>query len=279
VLRPSTFVPPCEPIQRDRPPKGDSWLHEVKFDGYRMQIHKAGRKLWLFTRRGHDWTDRFPRLVAELAALPTCIIDAELVATDAAGLTDFATLQRAVSRRQEGGLAWFAFDLLYAGARDIRGVPYIERKARLAGLLARTNIGVLRHSEFLTDGNRLLTECGKRGLEGIVSKRRDSAYRSGKLASWVKVKCQAWREANRERHLLASPPSSPIPLGGMWLRPAPRLALTAARASKRPRDREQRRQQVEAVAGGEGVRVDPHVMRTDITAQPDGPASRRRPSG
>jgi ATP-dependent DNA ligase len=60
VLRPSIFVPPCEPIQRDRPPKGDAWLHEVKFDGYRMQIHKAGRKVWLFTRNGHDWTKRFP---------------------------------------------------------------------------------------------------------------------------------------------------------------------------------------------------------------------------
>jgi bifunctional non-homologous end joining protein LigD len=75
VLRASIFVPACEPIQRDRPPKGDAWLHEVKFDGYRRQLHKAGHKVWLFTRNGHDWTERFPLLAAELAALPACIID------------------------------------------------------------------------------------------------------------------------------------------------------------------------------------------------------------
>jgi ATP dependent DNA ligase domain len=86
VLRPSIFVPPCEPIQRDRPPKGDAWRHEVKFDGYRMQLHKAGHKVRLFTRNGHDWTERSPLLAAELAALPACIIDAELVATDEAGI-------------------------------------------------------------------------------------------------------------------------------------------------------------------------------------------------
>jgi bifunctional non-homologous end joining protein LigD len=202
VLRPSIFVPPCEPIQRDRPPRGDAWLHEVKFDGYRMQIHKAGRKITIFTRNGHDWTNRFPRLATELAALPVCIIDAELVATDAAGVTDFATLQRTVRRRQEDGLGLWAFDLLYARGLDIRGKPYIERKERLARLLARADIGGLRHSEHFDDGDRLLTECGKRGLEGIVSKQRDSAYRSGKQATWVKVKCEAWREANRERHKL-----------------------------------------------------------------------------
>jgi bifunctional non-homologous end joining protein LigD len=202
VLRPSIFVPPCEPIQRDRPPKGDAWLHEVKFDGYRMQIHKAGRKVWLFTRNGHDWTARFPRLVTELMALPTCIIDAELVATDKHGIVDFATLQRTVSRRQEDGLGLWAFDLLYAGGRDIRGMPYHERKARLASLVRRAGIPALLHSEAFDDGQWLLAECGKQGLEGIVSKRRDSPYRSAKQASWIKVKCQAWREANRERHKL-----------------------------------------------------------------------------
>jgi len=190
VLRPSIFVLPCEPIQRDRPPKGEAWLHEVKFDGYRMQLHKAGRKVTIFSRNGHDWSDRFPRIAAELAALQTCVIDAELVATDATGVTDFATLRRTVSKRQEDGLALCAFDLLYARGRDIRAMPYIERKKGLANLLARADIGALRHSEYFADGDRLLAVCGARGLEGIVSKRRDSAYRSGKQASWIKVKCQ-----------------------------------------------------------------------------------------
>jgi bifunctional non-homologous end joining protein LigD len=106
VLRPSIFVPPCEPIRRDRPPKGDAWLHEVKFDGYRMQIHKVGRKVTLFTRRGHDWTVRFPQLAKTLAALPTCIVDAELVATSENGIADFRTLHRTVSKRREEGLAF-----------------------------------------------------------------------------------------------------------------------------------------------------------------------------
>ena len=160
MLRPSIFVPPCEPIQRDRPPKGEAWLHEVKFDGYRMQIHKVGRKVTIFTRNGHDWTDRFPHLAAKLAALPTCVIDAELVAIDATGVADFATLRRTVSKRQEDGLALWAFDLLYARGRDIRAMPYIERKRRLASLLARADFGVVSHSEFFAGGDRLLAACG-----------------------------------------------------------------------------------------------------------------------
>jgi bifunctional non-homologous end joining protein LigD len=202
VLRPSIFVPPCEPTLRESVPKGDAWLHEVKFDGYRMQIHKAGRKIWLFTRNGHDWTNRFPQLTAELAALPSCIIDAELVATDEAGIADFATLQRTVSKRQEDGLALWAFDLLHAGGKDIRRVPCIERKNRLASIAAIPGSNRLHHSESFGDGDRLLAECSKRGFEGIVGKRRDSSYQSGKQTSWIKVKCQAWREANRNRHKL-----------------------------------------------------------------------------
>jgi integrase len=103
VLRPSTFVRPCEPTLRDRPPTGDAWLHEVKFDGYRFQIHKLGGKVWLFTRNGHDWTERLPLLAAELAALPACIIDAELVATDNTGKINFRTLRHTLSKRHEGG--------------------------------------------------------------------------------------------------------------------------------------------------------------------------------
>jgi bifunctional non-homologous end joining protein LigD len=107
-----------------------------------------------------------------------------------------------VSKRQEGGLVLWVFDLLFARGRDIRDKPYVERKRRLAKLVVRAKTRALRHSEFFADGDRLLGECGKRGLEGIVSKRRDSPYRSGKQTSWINVKCQAWREANRKRHKL-----------------------------------------------------------------------------
>jgi bifunctional non-homologous end joining protein LigD len=167
-----------------------------------MQIHKVGRRVMLFTRRGHDWTARFPRLASGLAVLPPCIVDAELVVAHERGVPDFRTLHRTVSTRQEEGLAFWAFDLLCARGRDIRDLPYTERKRRLAVLVTRANIRSLHHSESFADGDRLLDECGKRGLEGIVSKRRDRPYRSGKQATWVKVKCKAWREANRERHRL-----------------------------------------------------------------------------
>jgi bifunctional non-homologous end joining protein LigD len=126
----------------------------------------------------------------------------ELVATDEHGIADFATLQRTVSKRQEDGLALWAFDLLHAGGKDIRRVPCIERKRRLASLVSILGSGLLHHSESFGDGDRLLTECSKRGFEGIVCKHRDSAYQSGKQTTWIKVKCQAWREANRERHKL-----------------------------------------------------------------------------
>jgi bifunctional non-homologous end joining protein LigD len=96
----------------------------------------------------------------------------------------------------------FAFDLLYARGKDIGGLPYVERKARLARMVESAGIEALRHSEHFGRGDLLLAECGRRGLEGIISKRRDSTYRSGKQTSWIKVKCQAWREANRERYKL-----------------------------------------------------------------------------
>jgi bifunctional non-homologous end joining protein LigD len=125
-----------------------------------------------------------------------------MVATDEAGIADFATLQRTVSKRQEGGLALWAFDLLHAGGKDIRRVPCIERKRRLASFVAILGSSRLHHSESFGDGDRLLTECSKRGFEGIACKHRDSSYRSGKQTTSIKVKCQAWREANRSRHKL-----------------------------------------------------------------------------
>jgi bifunctional non-homologous end joining protein LigD len=97
---------------------------------------------------------------------------------------------------------WPSDDLLYADGKDMRSVPCIERKNRLASIVASLGSDRPHYSEAFADGERLLAECDKRGLEGIVSKRRSSPYRSGKQASWIKVKCQAWREANRDRHKL-----------------------------------------------------------------------------
>lgn len=202
--RTSLFIPPCEPILRPRPPRGEAWLHEVKFDGYRMGIAKLGPKVQLFSRNGNDWTGRLPHLAAALTSL-TCgsaVIDAELVAPSKDGVADFAALHTLMSRRRDDGQIAWAFDLMMVDDQDLRDLAYVERKARLAELVQRSRIGRLYHSEAFTDGEKLLAECARRGLEGIVSKRRDSLYRSGKSSAWIKVKCAAWRQANRDRHEL-----------------------------------------------------------------------------
>jgi bifunctional non-homologous end joining protein LigD len=192
----SPFIQPCVPSLRDRLPKGEGWLYEVKFDGYRMQVHKAGDTVTHFTRNGADWTDRFPRLTADVAALPctSAIIDAELVHADG-----FEALHRGAHKRVGDGLALWAFDLLQLNGNDLRALALADRKRRLSHLIERAGIECLRYSEPFADGERLLAECERRGLEGVVAKHKQGIYRSGRSTGWIKVKCPAWREANRSR--------------------------------------------------------------------------------
>ena len=172
----SSFIPPCYPTLRDRLPKGEGWLFEVKFDGYRLQVHKAGARVILYTRNGADWTYRFPRLAEELTSLPcsSAIIDAELVHVDG-----FEALHRTVHKRAENGLMLWAFDLMQCDGNDLRAVALADRKRRLGHLVERAGIERLRHSETFPDGERLLAECDKRGLEGVVAKHKNGIYRSG----------------------------------------------------------------------------------------------------
>ncbi len=174
------------------------WGHEIKFDGYRVQLRVAGGKATLKTRKGLDWTDKFTAIAREAAVLPDCIIDGEIVALDSNGAPDFAALQAALSEQETDNLIFFAFDLLLTGDADLRSKPLVERKAELQTLLDARGVGkdtLIRFVEhFETGGDAVLRSACRLSLEGIVSKRLDAPYRSGRTKSWTKAKCRAGHE-------------------------------------------------------------------------------------
>ncbi|MEX2177019.1 MAG: DNA ligase D [Pirellulaceae bacterium] len=179
------------------PPPGSEWLHEIKFDGYRLIVRLEKGTARLITRNQLDWTEKFPAIAAAAASLPadSAILDGELVALLDNGVSSFQNLQNAARRHSPERLAYFAFDLLYLDGRDWRKEPLDDRKARLQKLIARARQPQLQYSEhFLRDGDAFWQECCRRGLEGIVSKRRDRPYRGGRTADWLKIKCLAREE-------------------------------------------------------------------------------------
>ena len=191
------LVRPCRPITARTVPKGDDWLHEIKLDGCRFQIVKGRHRVRLYGRSGHEWTARLPGFTEAFRRLPfhSAVLDGELVLPD----TDFNGLEVAVRAATEWELVYFAFDLLPGDGRDLRRTPLVERKRRLAHLIGRAKISCLHSVQAFDDGAKLLAAAEKHGLDGIVSKRRMSPYRSGECRDWCKVKTAAWREANRER--------------------------------------------------------------------------------
>jgi len=189
------FVEPQLCKLLDRPPTGSGWAHEIKFDGYRMQLRVEGGKASLKTRKGLDWTDRFPGIARAAGKLPDCLIDGEIVALDEGGSPDFAALQAALSDGGAEDLIFFAFDLLFEAGEDLRALPLTDRKARLQALLARPADTRLRYVEhFATGGDAVLSSACRMSLEGIVSKTLDAPYRSGRSETWTKSKCRAGHE-------------------------------------------------------------------------------------
>src|SRR5262245_27902010 len=197
VSRMPGFVEPqlCKLVERA--PAQAGWAHEVKFDGYRLQLRVADGEARLRTRKGLDWTAKFRAIARQAEKLPDCVIDGEAVALDSHGAPDFSALQAALSEGQSEKLVFFAFDLLFAEGEDLRALPLRDRKARLQQLLhglkgRHASLQYVEH--FETAGDAVLESACRMHLEGIVSKELDAPYRSGRVGSWVKAKCRAGHE-------------------------------------------------------------------------------------
>jgi len=189
------FIEPQLATLVDRPPGAPGWVHEVKFDGYRLQLRVEGGAAVLRTRKGLDWSDKFPEIVRQAATLPDCIVDGEVVALDTRRVPDFAALQAALSDRQTAMLTFFAFDLLFQEGEDLRPLPLSERKQRLAALLADERADNIRYVEhFVAGADAVLASACRMSLEGIISKRSDARYASGRVGGWTKSKCRAGHE-------------------------------------------------------------------------------------
>jgi bifunctional non-homologous end joining protein LigD len=190
------FVMPqlCRVVER--PPGGVGWGHEIKFDGYRIQLRVENGQAVLRTRKGLDWSDKFSAIVEAAGKLSDALIDGEVVALDENGIPDFSALQAALSEQKTDDLVFFGFDLLYADGVDLRGEALTARKERLAKLLRGKRGGSrLRYVEhFDADGGAVFTSARDAGLEGIVSKRLDASYSSGRGDAWTKSKCRPGHE-------------------------------------------------------------------------------------
>jgi bifunctional non-homologous end joining protein LigD len=189
------FIEPALATTIEKTPCGSRWIHEIKFDGYRVQLHIANEGANVFTRNGHDWTKRFKKIAhdAFLISASSAIIDGEVVVPAADGTTDFSVLQNELKGRSTK-IVLIAFDLLYLNGYDLRKLPLVERKTLLKKLIAKTAI---QFSEsFEADGPEMFKHACGIGLEGVVSKVRDSRYNSGRGNDWVKKTC-AQRETLR----------------------------------------------------------------------------------
>lgn len=209
------FVEPalCELV--DWPAAGPDWIHEVKFDGYRMQLRVGKGRSILRSRKGLDWTHRFHEIADAGEPLPECIIDGELLPSTRMA-NQVLRLCKRRSDKKTDKLIFFVFDLLFAGGEDLRALSMLDRKSRLQAIIAEylPDHPLIRYVEHFDDGgDALLKSACQMSLEGIVSTRVDAPYRSGRVGTWTKSKCRAghevvlggWRRGRR-----------PIPPPGWW---------------------------------------------------------------
>lgn len=187
------FVPPSLASRADSAPSGDVWVHEVKFDGYRLEARIDNGAVTLLTRNRQNWTGRFAAVARALAKLKvdTALIDGEIVVEGEDGMTSFSALVADLKAGTSDRMVYYAFDVLYLDGVDLRGAPLLDRKTILQKLLKGHRNGTVRFSDHVTgDGGLVLDKACELGLEGIISKRADKPYRSGRSNDWLKSTCQ-----------------------------------------------------------------------------------------
>jgi len=184
---PAGFIAPCLPTKTDKLPSGSQWLHEIKHDGFRIIARKTGAQVRLYSRPGNDLTHRFPLIIETLARLRSrsCIIDGEAAACDDNGVASFDLVRQ---QRANGSIFLYAFDLIELNGDDLRRDPLEVRKTTLRGMLVKAGLGLRFNEHMEGDGPTVFAHACKMGLEGIVSKRKASAYRSGRSPDWLKMK-------------------------------------------------------------------------------------------
>lgn len=181
------FVEPCVPTIAKSVPTGPQWVHEIKHDGYRLMARKQGDRVRLYTRNGHDWASRYPTIVKAILSLKveSILLDGEAVICDKKGVADFERLH---CRAYDAEACLYAFDLLELNGVEVGLEPFEDRKKKLAKVLRKPPYGLMLSEHTDDDGALIFKHACKLGLEGIVSKRRDLPYRSGRVKHWIKVK-------------------------------------------------------------------------------------------
>ena len=181
------FIEPCLPTPSQRVPIGPGWVYEIKHDGYRLMVRKSGDRVWIYTRRGVDWTKRFPRIIETVRKLKvdSVLLDGEGVICDDNGLAVFDKLH---SKRNDASVILYAFDMLELDGEDCRRLRLDERKSRLRKMLRKRSDGILYNDHMHKDGQLVFEHACAFGCEGIVAKRADSFYRSGRSKAWLKIK-------------------------------------------------------------------------------------------
>jgi bifunctional non-homologous end joining protein LigD len=194
AVQPTKFKPQLATLAQDVP-RGEDWLHELKFDGYRILAFLKNKRVRLVTRNGNDWTHRFPSIAAAVAKLSAkqAILDGEVVSLNDEGLSDFQQLQNALKRGDDAALVYYVFDLPHFEGYDLTAMPLSERKSALGAIVLGSdpaNDGALRYSDHVAaQGEAVLDQACRSSMEGIVSKRADAPYEQTRSRSWLKVKC------------------------------------------------------------------------------------------